>query len=335
MYFVWLSSKLLIFLFLLASCLPVSKENSSPKTLTSSAIPEITETELMSNIQAPSMTFTPEPVILNSSISGWVTYSSIVHREPLVSQIFVKNLDTGEVKQLTNSGNNSTPRWSPDGSQIMFLSWSKENSSDINLMDKDGGHQQLLINGPGSEKMADWSPDGSKIVFVSDEDGKPDIYMMDLNTKSIRKVTNASSFAILPTWSSDGKYIAFESSAGGVGRSQIFIMNADGTDIRQMTSYNIDNFDGAPVWCPDDPCIIFTRFINGVPKLMVLDLTSKEATPLLSGIFDANLQEARLARSPSRGHMTFSVGEMFYAMDMNSKEIYPLDVQALDLSLYP
>lgn len=325
--FVWVGFGLLAFTNVLAGCGLIGRENPNSNSATSTVNSEMTK--------IPVNVATPVPVLTSTSISGWVVYSSVTSQEPLETQIFVKSLDTGDTTQLTNSENNDWPRWSPNGSQILFSRWTKENSYDIYLMGKDGSNQRPIVANPASESLAAWSPNEKKIVFVSNKDGNDELYIMELDTQVISKLTETHEFAILPDWSSKGDFIAFESSAGGAGRSQIFTMSTDGSNIQQMTKYDIDNFDGNPVWCPDDTCIIFTRFVSGVPKLMLLDLVSGNVTPLLTGIFDANLPEMRLARSAIRGYITFSVGDLFYAMNMENWEIYPLGVKAFDLSLYP
>ena len=277
---------------------------------------------------------TTVPKIMTSSISGLTVYSAIVSHEPFVTQIFLRDLDTGIETKLTNSGNNGFPKWSPDGSMIVFASWTKENSYDIFLMNNDGGNPQPIIAGPASELMAEWSPDGTKISYVSDENGSNEIYVIDLKAQTTTKLTNLQ-FTAQPAWSSDGKRIAFISNTGVSGRSQVFVMNADGTNIEQLTEYSLDNFDGNPIWCPDDSCIIFTRYLEGVPKLMYFNIQNKEASPMLNGVFDSNLPETNLSLSPSSDYMTFSVGGVFYAMNLKSREIFPLGIEALDLSLYP
>lgn len=292
------------------------------------------------------ITFTPTPLptlakpeLTTEHISGWVVYSALVSHEPFVTQIFLKNLDTGEVTQLTNSGNNSWPRWSPDGSQIMFDSWTEENGSDIYLMNKDGSNQRLIITSSVNDLVPDWSPDGDKIAFVSDKDGDSNIYVLDLQTMITTRLTTDVLGGFAPKWSPNGQKISFVSNSSKYkkdGRSQVFIMNIDGTNIKQMTPYDIDHFEDSPVWCPDSSCIIFMRFIGGVPKLMFLDLANGEATPLLTGVFDDNLMETNLTRSFSRGYITFVAGKIYYAMDTKTKKIYSLGIEnALALSLYP
>jgi Tol biopolymer transport system component len=261
-------------------------------------------------------------------------YSVEISSEPFVTQIFRKDLESGDVVQLTRNGNNGWPRWSPDGSKILFVSWTQATSYDIYLMDRDGGNQQPLVAGSASESMAAWSPDGTRIAFVSNRDGGDEIYAVNADDGEITKLTDLS-FAVLPSWSTDGTRLAFISNTGVSGRSQVFVMNADGTDVKQMTKFDLDHFDGDPVWCPDDACIVFTRFVEGVPKLMRVDLAGGETSVLLGDIFEPDLPEVRLARSYNREYMTFSVGGAFYAMDINSGKIFPLNVQGLDLSLYP
>jgi Tol biopolymer transport system component len=309
----------------IAGCSPIGEHNSNG--IDTSVNP------------SPTQNSTRLPVLTSSRVSGWAVYSQLVSHEPFVTQIFLEDLNTGNTRQLTNSGNNDFPRWSPDGSQILFLSWTTENRFDIYLMNKDGSHQQPIVASSADEMMPDWSPDGSKIAYASNESGKYCIYIIDLLTQVTVKLTTDSVWDFSPKWSTDGKQIAFISTSSDNnrdGRSQVFIMNADGTNIRQMTHYSLDNFDDRPVWCPDDSCIIFTR-PNGPLKLMMLNLANSDVTPFLSGIFGPEIQEAGIDRSQRRGYITFSVsdGNTFYAMDITTGEIFPLGVKGLELSLYP
>jgi Tol biopolymer transport system component len=267
-----------------------------------------------------------------SPISGLAAYSSLINSDPSRRDIFVQDLESGEITQLTNSGTNHAPKWSPDGSKILFLSFTKDNSFDIYIMNKDGKNKLPVVASPANEVTADWSPDGNKIAYISDEDGKPRIYVVDLKTQTSAKVTNdivVNSGAL--NWSPDGKRIIFVSSMGQPNTPQVFVMNADGTNILQIT----DNFSyllAAPVWCPNNACIIYTP---NRPRIMSLDLESMKVVPLIDAKFPLEKEQADIARSPVRGYITFSVDGVFYALDMASQEIYSIGIRALDLSLYP
>jgi Tol biopolymer transport system component len=92
-----------------------------------------------------------------------------------------------------------------------------------------------------------------EIVFQSDMDGNNEIYA--LTSDRLRKLTDASWSSEFPKWSPDGKRIAFSANPGG--RYQIFVMNADGSDVRQVTRAEHDAIEQA--WFPDGKRIAFTE----------------------------------------------------------------------------
>jgi len=272
--------------------------------------------------------------VSTNKLSGLVVYTSVVQDIP---QVFLRNLDTNDVVQLTNSGNNSNANWSPDGAQITFLKHTKEGLGDIYIMDKDGRNQQPLIATNADENDVSWSPDGKKIAFASNQTGSSQIYVMDMKSKEIIRLTDAITYAAFPAWTSDGKRISFQSGDGGeAGRTQIFIMNADGSNVMQVTDYDVYTFDGKSAWCPDDSCLVFSRDAGGGAKLMLLDVIDKSVKPLFGNTFAADAMQTSLSRSPSRCYLTFVVDREYFAFDMYNKDLYPLGiVDALSLSLYP
>lgn len=274
------------------------------------------------------------PTLSNFTISGLVVFSSYVTNNPYIEQIFLQNLETGDIKQLTYEGSNSLPKWSPDGSQIVFTRILHKDKVNIYIMEKDGSNQRPLIESSPSENMAVWSPDSKKIAFTSYASGKSEIYIVDLANKSTMKLTNSSQFASFPAWSSSGQKIAFQSSVGG-GRSQVFVINSDGTNLEQITKHSVDNFDGIPIWCPDDSCIIFFRHERGFDKLMFVNLKNKEENSLLDGLFDPNSLIRDISQSALREYLTFKIDNEYYAMNFDTKEIFSLKINATSLSLYP
>lgn len=125
---------------------------------------------------------------------------------------------------------------------------------------------------PGSEP--DWSPDGRRIVFrrlvgAGGAAERAQLFVVGADGRSPRNLTAASCKATClgneePAWSPDGKRIAFVRSLGAAAATQpraigIFVMNADGTHVRQLTQRNgvFRTEDRAPAWSSDSKRIAF------------------------------------------------------------------------------
>jgi Tol biopolymer transport system component len=118
------------------------------------------------------------------------------------------------------------------------------------------------------------SPDGKKIVFTSLKDGDLDIYTMNIDGTDVRRLTNTPGYDGGPWWSPDGTQIVYRAhhpkdpaelaryrtllSQGVIRPSEVelFVMNADGSDQRQITRLGGANF--GPSWTPDGRRIIFS-----------------------------------------------------------------------------
>jgi Tol biopolymer transport system component/DNA-binding winged helix-turn-helix (wHTH) protein len=104
------------------------------------------------------------------------------------------------------------PRWSPDGTQVLFSDTSSE--SEIYIVSAEGGvPRKLLPEGSGKQSDPDWSPDGHKVVFGSSfgaHDPKGAIHIFDLDSQKIATLP-ASVGMTDPRWSPDGRSIAANS----------------------------------------------------------------------------------------------------------------------------
>lgn len=101
----------------------------------------------------------------------------------------------------------------------------------------------------------------AEIAFVSDRDGDNDVYVLELQSGSLRNVTNDGFDNYSPCWSPDGRQIAFRSTR--VGTSDIYVIDADGGNLRNLTDR--PSYDSSPAWSPDGRQIAFgTTFATGI-----------------------------------------------------------------------
>ena len=102
-----------------------------------------------------------------------------------------------------------------------------------------------VLTKAGNNFLPVWSPDGTRIAFMSTRDGNPDIYVMNRDGSSVRRLTTNPAIDGSPTWSPKGDQIAFTSDR--TGTPQIFVMGADGLGARQLTH---DTYADRPTWSP-------------------------------------------------------------------------------------
>lgn len=119
-----------------------------------------------------------------------------------------------------------------------------------------------------------------RIVFQSDLDGDNDIYL--LTAAGLTRLTNDPASDEFPRWSPDGRTVAFSSNRGGT--YQIYAMDADGRNVRRLTSGDVDAIEEG--WYPDGKRIAYTeqrrRGLGRSYRLRELDLSSGKTKPLLA-----------------------------------------------------
>ena len=114
------------------------------------------------------------------------------------TDIYVSNDDGSGVRRLTDTPFPvGSPKWSPDGSQIAFMmdietDPKKWQQYDVFIMNADGSQQRNLTEHPQLDGFPAFSPDGKYLVFDSSRgtDAILGIYVMELATRNVRKLTN-------------------------------------------------------------------------------------------------------------------------------------------------
>ena len=161
--------------------------------------------------------------------------------------------------------------WSPDATQIAFRLFN--DAPGIYLMNRDGsGLKQLVAleedrdSGMGFSAALDWSPDGNELVYSYPYARvRSPLYVVDTADGTVRSLTGpdaADGVTHTVAWSPDGSTIAFvRTDEGGLPRgSALYVMNADGTDLRLLSTGSEPNPQVTGIaWSPDSSTIAFTQ----------------------------------------------------------------------------
>jgi hypothetical protein len=108
-----------------------------------------------------------------------------------------------------------SPAWSPDGTKIGYVALSGDDGYHaLHLVDPDGSnHQVLTQQDPGGIQRLSWSPDGKSIAYSKCLPDGCDVYVVDVASRVVRKLTNFGQ-ALMPDWSQDGSKIALVRNDG-------------------------------------------------------------------------------------------------------------------------
>jgi len=216
-------------------------------------------------------------------------------------QIFTMDLDGTNIRRVsTGSGATTCGYYFPGERRVLYSSthlfsllcppplpktkqyrWALDNY-DIFSIHVSGRDLQRLTSAPGYDAEATISPDGKTIVFTSLRDGDLEIYTMKIDGTNIRRLTNTIGYDGGAFFSPDSRRIVYRANHPQIKEKiqayqdllaknivepsnlEIFVMNADGSDQRQVTANGASNF--APYFHPDDQRIIFSSSLSYTPE---------------------------------------------------------------------
>jgi Tol biopolymer transport system component len=202
-------------------------------------------------------------------------------------QIYSMNIDGSNVKMISNGDGRTTCSYIfPGGKRVLYSStyladkqcpprpdfsqgyvWAVYPGFDIFTAKPDGTDIKQLTTAPGYDAETTITLDGKKLVFTSTRNGDLDIYTMDADGGNVKQLTNELGYDGGPFWSYDGKQIVYRAYHPETEKQktdytnllkqnlirpttlEIWVMNADGSNKRQVTHNGKANF--GPYFFPD------------------------------------------------------------------------------------
>jgi TolB protein len=186
------------------------------------------------------------------------------------------NADGSDPRPVTDgrSSDEYDPYFSPDGQWIAFSS-SRGGRFEIWLVRPDGTGLTQLTSGPNGKNLPAWSPDGQWIAYNSLADGQDAIKVIRPNGTEDRVVLKLDE-AYVSGWA--GSRILFVAKNGTT--TDIYSMNPDGSDIRQLTSDPAS--DKGPFGTPDGRFVIFNSGRDDNDEIYVMRADGAGQTRLTS-----------------------------------------------------
>jgi TolB protein len=176
-----------------------------------------------------------------------------------------------------------SPAWSPDGQWLGYVSFETKHAAVYVQLVRTGERRQVSAR-VGVNGAPAWSPDGKKLALtLGGSSGNPDIYILDLSTQDLTRITDDPAIDTEPEWAPDGKSLFFTSDRAG--SPQIYQIATTSNARPKRITFG-GNYNARPRVSPDGSQLAMVTLDNGNYRIAVQDLGSGTVRVLSHGHLD-------------------------------------------------
>lgn len=205
-------------------------------------------------------------------------------KDKRVKRLAIMDQDGANVRYLTRGEELVlTPRFSPTNQEITYMSYGRDGGTPrVTLMNIETGQREIIgdFQNHTMSFSPRFAPNGQTVVMSLQQQGASNIYLMDIRTRRITRLTTTPAIDTAPSFSPDGRQIVFESDRGG--SQQLYVMNADGSNQRRISPPTGGRYS-TPVWSPRGDIIAFTRQGEGSFAIGVMNTDGSGERVLTEG----------------------------------------------------
>ena len=256
----------------------------------------------------------------------------VSERDLFAVEMYLADAATGRInKRLTRNAVDahfeslqfihSSGDWHPDGDRIA-VAGIKTGDPLLTILDAESGRilDELRIEGEvGEIYTPSWSPDGAFIAFTGMRRGFTDLYVVNVATREVRRLTDDRYADLQPAWSPDGGRIAFTTDRFTTdfellvpGTYDVAVFDVATGQVERMPGFRDQFRNFNPQWSPDGEDLFFISDHDGIANLYRIDMASRElflVTNLWTGVSGLTGISPAASMSRRSGELAFSVNK--------------------------